>query len=406
MSRANRKQWGWAVPGLLVVAPAFSANVEWLPNYAITALYSDNYLLNAAPSPKIKVTGGELEVGAQLKSSSLVSTVEFNGSVTANYLPGDSELQTVGYVAGLDMNHRGQKSYAGFHADYGHTGVVSSELARAGLNNPAGGLGGTSTTDTGRASGRNYRNQLVVAPEFRVDLSERWQAGVEASYLDVDYTRVVLGDQVDFKRALGRVGLAYQFSQTGTLSLQASGGGFRPGVGNGKGNLTGVSLRITSQWAPNSQGYAQLGSVRANPDNPLQAAKSNWVGGIGVQRALQVGSIYADLTRTVDGNAAGVIVARDELRLTVSRPFSQRVLTYFSAVGIQDRAAMDLPILQYRPRKYAQAAVGMEWKASREHSIKAEYVHAWQSFSGNSADAHSNGFRISFAYTPLSRESR
>jgi outer membrane receptor protein involved in Fe transport len=111
--------------------------------------------------------------------------------------------------------------------------------------------------------------------------------------------------------------------------------------------------------------------------------------------------LFADASRSVGPSAAGVVVARDQLRLRWTRAMTPRFSVLAGLRGTHDDDVNDDSAFQ--ARSYATGDVGLQWRWQEEFSLRAAYDYTWQEFDDAAFDATSNGFTISFLYQPLQR---
>ncbi len=398
-----------AIVVVLVADAANAADTEFLPSYSLTALYNDNYLLSSNSAAEKRVSGAEVDVEARVKSATQLTKASYWAGVTGNYLPGDTDQQTLNGRIGAQLDHKGQRSRVLLDVSFQHTGIVGSEFASA---SPGAGvsLGNPGTAGSGRVdTRRNYRDLLQVAPNYSFSLSQRVSIDLDADYNDTGFRHIVAGDQVDYRRALGGAAVSYHLSTSVVGQMRVFAAKFSPAAGFADASFQGATAQLNKDMSQSSRAYVRVGVTSSRPDavgaSPAIAGQSmrqsNWIGGLGTQRNLKRGSVYADATRSVDGNSAGLVIVRDELRVTVTRPFSVLFTPYISVVSVRDKAAARQ---LFQPRTYAQAVIGIDWQLDRQYVLRGELMHAWQSFKNAGGDAHSNGLRVTFSYVPVSRQ--
>ena len=113
-------------------------------------------------------------------------------------------------------------------------------------------------------------------------------------------------------------------------------------------------------------------------------------------------TLFADLVRGVGPSSAGIIITRDQLRLSWQRDFTPRLAFLLGVRGSHDESFVEDGL--YRPRSYATGDVGLQWRWREEFSLGVTYEYTWQEFDDQLADAStSTGARITVTYQPLQR---
>ena len=108
-----------------------------------------------------------------------------------------------------------------------------------------------------------------------------------------------------------------------------------------------------------------------------------------------------DLSRNVGPSAAGVVVNRDQLRLSWTRAITPRFSVLAGLRGTHDDDVNRDS--NFAARSYATGDVGLQWRWAEEFSMKFAYDYTWQEFDAATFDATSNGATLSFVYQPLQR---
>jgi len=126
------------------------------------------------------------------------------------------------------------------------------------------------------------------------------------------------------------------------------------------------------------------------------------VAAAGVEMPIGRNQLFADLVRSVGPSSAGIVVARDQVRVRWTRDITPRLALLLGLRGSHDEDIRELSA--YRPRSYATGDVGMRWHWQEEFSLRASYEYTWQKFDDALTDpATSSGISITVLYQPLQR---
>jgi hypothetical protein len=136
----------------------------------------------------------------------------------------------------------------------------------------------------------------------------------------------------------------------------------------------------------------------ANGVNP-SLSTSNFNGGVGVAWNFQVTRILIDALRSTSPSSQGTVVDRDELRFSITRDFSPRVVGFVGLRGIRTQGLSESGT-DVSERKYYTGRTGFEWRMTRQFSLESAYEYKWQEYEGDAESASSNGVTLSLVYQP------
>jgi len=386
-----------AVATLITSAVSLAASgADWQLNPTIEAgyLYDDNYRLSA-PGAEIDVQGALLD--AQLEFLNLTPAGEFSFTprVRATYFPDAQDVDTTDYFGTLNWEHRGQRVTSGVRADFAQQDVVNSEQPDADVDS---GLGDPVLGDSGRVLVRNRRTRASVAPSLEFDLSARRALQFQANYSDISFDREIAGAQVGYNSADLTAGLVSRLTELSTLTTRVRGARYDIDT-QGVTNSYGAELQWDTRNAAETRKFLRLGAQ--NVELIDGGNETAWLAGAGVSFILGRNELFADVARSVGPSAAGVVVARDQLRLRWTRAMTPRLSVLAGLRGTHDDDVNRDS--DFESRSYATGDVGLQWRWQEEFSLRVAYDYTWQEFDNADFDATSNGATISFLYQPLQR---
>jgi hypothetical protein len=377
-------------------ASVTASGADWQFNPSVEAgyVYDDNYRLSA-PGAEIDVQGALLD--AQLEFLNLTQAGEFSFTprVRTTYFPDAREVDATDYFGTLNWQHRGQRVTSGVRADLAQQDVVNSEQPDADVDS---GLGDPVLGDSGRVLVRNRRTRASVQPALEFDLSARRALQFQANYTDISFDREIAGAQVGYNSADLSAGLVTRFTELSTLTTRLRGARYDIDT-LGVTNSYGAELQWDTRNAAETRKFLRLGAQSVELSDGRNATA--WLAGAGVSFVLGRNELFTDLARSVGPSSAGVVVARDQLRLRWTRAMTPRLSVLAGLRGTHDDDVNRDS--DFEARTYATGDVGLQWRWQEEFSLRVAYDYTWQEFENAGFDATSNGATISFLYQPLQR---
>lgn len=398
-----------AVAAAAASATAFGADWELNPRVEAGYLIDDNYRL-AHPGNEVEVQGPLADAQLEVRARTQQGEFSFTPRIRATYFPDEQDLDTVDYFALADWQHRGQRYRARVRGEFSQEDVVNSEQPDAEVPGDSG-LGEPDFGDSGRVLVENRRTRLSLRPTFDFELSGRRALEFGANFADISYDRQVIDAQVDYRSNDLTAGLVTRFSPVSSLTARVRGARYEFSDLQSDSNSTSYGLEL--QWdrrtASEIETFLRGGAQKVTYENDLSVTA--WLAGAGVSMPVGRNTLFADLTRSVGPSSAGVVIARDQLRLSWSRDFTPRLALLVGARGTHDEDLAELTV--YRPRSYATGNVGLSWRWREEFSLLVSYDYTWQKFDEGILDhetgietsiaSTSNGASISITYQPLQR---
>ncbi len=396
-----------AVPGSLIaaaVAAALAASgtaaaADWETNPTVEAgyLYDNNYRLTA-PGTEIEVQGPMVDAALELRALTPASEFSFTPRIRATYFPSEQDLDTTDYYGTLYWKERGQKLQAQVLGQFAQEDVVNSELLTATVPGTSD-LGQTEFGDSGRVLVKNRRASGSVLPSMTYEMTQRNVLEIAGNFTDVNYDQQVPGLQVDYRSADLQVGVKTHVTQESSITTRVRAAQFDIETQDITRSY-GLEFQWDTQNAAGTQTFLRGGgqSVEISAGNK----KTEWIAGAGVSRDVGRNQVFFDLTRGVGPSSAGVVIAREQLRLRWTRDMTPRLQLLAGIRATNDEAVDDAALFQ--PRKYVTGDLGLQWHWQEEFSLRLAYDYTWQKFDNAILDpATSSGATASIVYQPSQR---
>ena len=390
--------------GLALSAPrAWSADWQFNPRVELGGQADSNYRLNL-PGFEDSVSGGFADVQLQLRSAGQINNFTLTPAVHATKFSSSSGDSSTDPSLDLDFAHHGLTSTLGFtgtvsKASVARTDRATTDIGGSGLGNPTGG-------DSGYLTIRDRRQLTMVAPSASFDLTQRSRLLLNADYAKVDYDREIPGVYVGSSNLDGAIGVAHEWSQRTTLTLRGRYSRYDP---NGAFS-TVDSYGVEGEWRRHvtqlAESYIRIGGLRSSFSRlgaaPAPDSVTSVVAGAGINWTFQITQLFLDATRTIDPNATGFSVVRDQLRLRITKNLTPRFSVAIGARGYRDTATGK--ITTYRERKYLVGSLGLTWRFRRAWTLAAAYDQSWQRYQLDPSAADSRAGTVSLVYEPNQRE--
>jgi hypothetical protein len=401
----------WAMPAVAagalgaIAVPATAGPWEFNPRLEAGYLYDDNYRL-AVPGGEQSVDGPIVDAELELRTITQTGEFSFAPRVRATYFSSAKDLDFVDYFGRLNWERRGQRVFTRLRGDYSVQDVVNSELPTVGSG---GGLGDPDLGDAGRILVENRRQRFDVRPLMSMELSERRDLQFEAGYADVSFEDQIDEAQVNFNVTDFSAALATQLSERNSLTVRLRGARYDIEVRDPSDGY-GAELQWDRQTSAESRSYFRIGAQKldiltANEFGILgQGSKTAPTGGAGIEFLLGRNELFLDLSRNVGASSAGVLVARDQLRVRWTRALTPRLSFLAGLRGTHDDQLDEAGgISTFTERSYATGDVGLQWRWQEEFSLRVAYDYTWQEFRDATEDATSSGAMVTVLYQPLKR---
>jgi hypothetical protein len=214
----------------------------------------------------------------------------------------------------------------------------------------------------------------------------------------VSFDEAITDTQVGFDTSEITAGVRTRLNERTTLSTKLRGGyydiEFRDVT-----KAYGAELQWDTRSVRDTKTFFRIGAQ--NVELPDGGSNIAWLAGAGVSLLLGRNELFTDLSRSVGPSSAGVVVARDQLRLRLTRAMTPRLNLLVGVRGTHDDDVDDTST--FTARSYATADFGVEWRWQEEWSIRLEGDYTWQKYQDAVDDATSSGVTASIIYQPLQR---
>ncbi len=386
-----------AVAATLTSATAFGADWELNPRLEAGYMIDDNYRLTNS-GEEIEVQGPLADAQLEMRARMPQSEFSFTPRVRATYFPSEQDLDTVDYFGALEWKYDGQRLNTLVRGEYSQQDVVNSEQPDAEVPGDSD-LGDIDLGDSGRAFSENRRTRRGLRPMIRYEMSQRRSLEFGASLVDVDYDEDIFGAQVDYSSEVLTAGLVTRITPVSSLTARLRGARYDIDF-QGESTSYGLEVQWDTRTDSEIETFVRVGAQEVEYENGYK--QTAWLAGGGVNMPFGRNTLFADLVRGVGPSSAGIIITRDQLRLSWQRDFTPRLAFLLGVRGSHDESFVEDGL--YRPRSYATGDVGLQWRWREEFSLGVTYEYTWQEFDDQLADAStSTGARITVTYQPLQR---
>ena len=395
------RTFGVAALSLICVSPAaIAADWELLPQISVGAYVNDNYTLAPDTVDPVEVEGALIHAELGLRATTQLTKFSLTPTIESTIFPDDEDWDSNDFYLRLDWQHERERFMAGLRADYSDETTVKSELPSS--EDDGGGLGDPDGGDDGIVAVDNNRQKVKVRPRVSFVLTERSTLLADAGYTDADYDQESATGTSGFQELSGALGLAFATSPTSTLGARAIASNYERNIDSVETDSLGVEFDWTSRLSDTTQWYVRVGAKEVDVPSDLQGAtgsdsETGFEGGIGADWTFQVTRLFIDATASVEPNASGRIIQRDQLRFRLERQFGPRTNGWVGARYQRDTALSE-DISPFRDRDYATGALGFEWRMTRDFSLVGQYEAKWQEFEDDPSDASGNAFQLSVVY--------
>jgi hypothetical protein len=390
------------VASLLGIAalPAAAADWQFNPKIEAGVEFNDNYRL--FPSGlQDSVYGAFTNAAFQFRYLDPVDDFSITPAVYALYLPDSTDNDTADPSVDLNWKHTGQTYIAGVFAEYLNQSIVQANLTTAAsvgnqLGNPVPG-------DSGYVTFHDRQQLTELTPTLTVDLTQRLHLNVTAEYTKISFDPVIPDFDVGYNSENATVGLIRDLSQRTTLTVR---GLVSQNTPDGDFAIT-RSYGVEGEWGYHvsqlSQAYVRIGALRSTfeqlPATPATPDTTGVVAGAGMNWTFQVTQVFLDATRTVEPNATGFTVNRDQLRLNLTRSFSAKLTGEAGARLSRDTATQSTA--EFANRNYVAGFLGFKWRYRRAWTLSGEYDYTNQHYSSVPPTTESsNAVLLSVIYEP------
>jgi hypothetical protein len=392
----------------LGIGCADAADYHLDPMFMVGGTYNSNYGLGTTTYNDVEdvsVEGAILD--AQLHASMITpdSHLEITPAVHAVYFPGEAQFDANNAFIDSQFEQLWPRGNFTLNEHFWSQDVLTSYLPTTAISTP---LGQNSPgADLASVTERVRQDLLELAPSANFDLTQREHLEIRADFLNVDYSRAILGETQNFRDFSGDLGLGFDVTSQSTVTVRGIASDLRPTIGTSATTYGGEG-----EWRTHlsevMQSYARLGVEHTSFNGELYGQSSatsvsggatSVSGGLGISRKFVAYDLFADFARSVTPDSNGAVVVRNDLRTRLEHKFSGRTAAYVGLRYVSQTALGDSA--GFVRQRYGQAALGFEWRIYRQFSIISQYIYTnYKQYIGDAEAAGSNAVTISFKYEP------
>jgi hypothetical protein len=404
MSNQKTRQLSSAVAMALACAAGPASAADWHvdPKITLNARSDDNHRLTDIPGAEVDVFGAEVDAQLTLRAESPRGTFRLIPRLRSTFFPDDEDEETNNQYLRMDMERRGERSQAGFEANYARVETLGRFFPGAGIDDDDD-LGEPGPgDDISRQTESNRREELDFGPRVAFDLTERVALEFDAGYQDVTYDDQVADEREDYSNLGGSVGMRFRTSPARSIAIRLGAFRFEPDDGSSTDSQS-LNMEWANRVSETSQVFVRGGASRVESNDGLGGSDWNtgFTGGAGVRWSFEVTQIFLDANRYMDPNSSGRIVERDQLRFELRRQVSPMTTISLNARGIRDGRTSSDDIFQ--EREYAAAGIGFDWRMTQRFTLGGGYQYRWREYEGDPNDATANEFFLGITYEPHRR---
>lgn len=348
--------------------PANAQNWDFEPIIKVGAEYDDNADLDIRTDEEVSLSGGLLDLSADIKYSSENATFLFKPTALIRKYD-ESDFDSEDYFLRSEFNYTAQSSTFAFRAFFDEQAVRTAERANSDLEieDPD----DLTDDDSGRTERFGDRSKWRLSPEWNYRLSNISSIGAQLDYFDVQYDDVI-GDTLDDYTDT-RLNLNYRrnFSNVNTGLLTVTGRNYdSENVANdtdGYGIMAGFEYALSTKTRLMAMvGFEDTDQSGFDYDPEVTA-------NVTLTRSLETIRLYAQYRRSVNASGAGELSIRDSLNLNFRRRLNERI-----SAGVGIRAYQSSPVdasisAEEDDRDYIQLQSSFRWYLSTAMVIEADY---------------------------------
>lgn len=181
--------------------PSATMAQQWLftPVVEIGVQHIDNPRLIEGDGDTKNITGGMLDVAAEMRRNTQISSVLFRPSAAIYRYSDDSDEDSEAFAVDFDANRSGQRSQWRFTTNFSQQQVFRGETTSSEIDDT--GIDDSDHTGTGRTFTRRERDLWRVRPGVTFDFTERTALKLELNYMNVQYDSQEIGEAIDFSNS-------------------------------------------------------------------------------------------------------------------------------------------------------------------------------------------------------------
>jgi hypothetical protein len=388
---------GLAAAAVLDIDSANASDWHWDPRVDISGNYDDNYGLESGSAQNVSVAGAILDASVRASMLGPSTQFEITPRVHSVYYPGQTEFDANDLFLDSQFQQLWQRANVTVNEMFWSQDVLRSYLPTTEIGAPLG--QNSAGADLATVNQRIRQDLFVLSPTATFQLSPRERLDFQAQYMNVDYSEAIADQIQNFKNFSGSLGLGFAVTPQSTITVRGTAADLKPATGTGA-TTYGAEGEWDTHLSERMQAYAKLGLQHTSFDLAQygRSSATSVSGGAGISRKFVTYDLFADFSRSVSPDSAGAVVVRDDLRLRLEHRFSARTSGFVGLRGIDQQALGDA--VGFVGQRYAQAAVGVEWRLYRQFSIISEYAYTTLKESDATQSPGSNAVTITLEYRP------
>lgn len=407
-ARATIRHGVLAAMGAVLAVPVEAA-WDTVPIVEVTAMTDDNLRVQPENQP---LSGGAegTSVDARLRATSTGPRGNFyvEPRLRRDHYSGDENKD----LNGVDRFLRTQGTYdwrqvsLGFFASYDRQDMKDAELTEAVPDDPN--LGDPVDPDTGLVVVDEDRIRTLIRPTLDIRISDRSSLILESDLLDVSYTGEESRGRINFTDTRFATGIRRQVDARNEVIARLIASEYSADFNSNETRTFGVQGNFNRELSRDWRFSLAAGVNRSdysflNPRlEPVENADTSFTYLLGLRQRTERNTVNIDLSREAAPNSGGFLTLRDQIRVYVSRAFTQRLKGEVGARNYTTKTLDD--VVADDERDYLRVDLGIEWAMTEQLFVNGGYAFTSQKFGDEADDASSNQVFIGFSYRGRSRQ--
>jgi hypothetical protein len=388
--------------GLFLLPQAAQAQ-QWIvrPVIEIGVQYVENPRLDEGDGETDDITGGLLDVAAEFRRNTEISSVLFRPSAEMYRYSGDSDEDSESFFLDFNADRQGQRSAWRFAANFRQQQVFRGETTSSEFDDV--GVDDDVQTGTGRTQDRRERDLWRIRPGVTFDVTERTGIRFDLNYLAANYDSQAVGEAIDYRSIRADASIVRTLTPDSRFEFGIFGSRYEPD-NNRDTDAAGLRVRYEKRVSDISTFFIDAGAQETNvpsataPDTEVSETSFLW--NLGYRRRLERTVWRFDVGQAVTPSGAGFLVERDLYRASMQHRLTPRWTLDLSAVAVFSDSVADEAVLTDNDRDYLQGRAGLAFAMTRKWSLVGDYRLSHQDFADSPGDAQGHDVRLSLVYSP------
>ena len=388
--------------------PAHAAEWQWIPDIGLYAATIDNARIDS----EMEESSSRSVLDARLLAIARGPRGEFRAEPRARidvYQDSDdSELDGEDFFLPANGVYRWNAARVGFRANLSLESILRSETPDALFDDPD----APDPIDTESGVTEVFdesRTRIAVRPYAEFILSPRSSLLVETGYTDVSYSGPDVASRTEFDALQLSAGIVRRVDERNRVTARMFTSDYQADLTDNNTDTVGVEgefRRVLNEaWSMTITAGVQRNEFTvddpANPGEKIDNATTNDTLGLSLRRRTERHTLNFSITRSVQPNASGFVVERDQLWFYAERLFTPRLTGRF---GLRAYETTTLDDVQDRNnRDDIRAELNIAWSLTQNWSLEAGYNYLNREFEFENRDADSNEIFIGINYRGLAR---